>query len=354
MGDTPLFVPRYAPHRDTTVAGLSGFMLQLRQKMDQPAAASPQEAVKNVVERYRATVQAFGPRERTEWGLIVRLVRRQVSEPIAVEAGLEHILRRLAANQQPAAADPRNHQAPFLQLQGLRRDLLNNLMEHNEFDAVYRYTRDNAVNAPLRQHYGKDNVPADVMATPRPRLGADGQVRGRSPYQPIAGLTTGDFISSLDRALRTLRDLQGEDTRTLFRATLFRKPWVDAMAQSGQYMDHGYVSTSRYTEKLPGFFRNEWSTRFDDEVPVLMVFETSKGVDISCLSRFPNESEHILGRGEQFHARFLGSRRDLCPGVSIPDSENWAVFAMTDDGHEPAAETLRTLQQLGAEVAPGP
>jgi len=47
-------------------------------------------------------------------------------------------------------------------------------------------------------------------------------------------------------------------------------------------------------------------------------------------------------------ARLLGYRRDLCPDVDIPDSENWAVFVMTDDGHPPAAETVRTIKALGA------
>jgi hypothetical protein len=87
-----------------------------------------------------------------------------------------------------------------------------------------------------------------------------------------------------------------------------------------------------------------------------MVFETRRSVDISCLSRFTNESEHLIPRGESFQARLLGYRRDLCPNVDIPDSENWAVFVMTDDGHPPAPETVRTIKELGTAptTSPGP
>lgn len=224
------------------------------------------------------------------------------------------------------------------------------MLESGEDDALYRYTRDHTVNEPLRQHHGRDNIPADVMATPRPALRPEPQGRGRAAYRPLTNVSTGGFISALDRGLCAVQDLQGKDKLALFRATLLRKPWVDNLVQSGQFQDHGYVSTSRHTDKLPDFFRHEWSTRYDDEVPVLMAFETRRAVDVSCLSRFTNESEHLIPRGQEFHARLLGYRRDLCPGVDIPDSENWAVFVMTDDGAPPAQATLRSVRELGARA----
>jgi hypothetical protein len=347
LGEAPLFMPRFAAHRDTTVGAVSGFSLRLREMMDTPAASSAQGAIQRVMQRHRDVIHDLGPRERTEWGLVVRLTKSQVKDPLALEAGLENILKQLSANRDLRATDPRQAAEPLQQLQGIRRQLLLSVLEHHEYDALYRYTRDHAVNAPLRQHYGRDNIPSDVMATSRPTLPPESQGRGRPAYQPLS-ISTGAFISSLDGALATLRGLQGADKLPLFRATLLRKPWVDDLVQSGRFQDHGYVSTSRYTDKVPGFFRHEWSTRFDDEVPVLMVFETRRSVDISCLSRFTNESEHLIPRGESFQARLLGYRRDLCPDVDIPDSENWAVFVMTDDGLPPAAETVRTIKALGA------
>jgi len=351
LGDAPLFMPRFAAHRDTTVGAVRGFSLRLREMMDKPAASSTQDALKRVMERHREVIHALGPRERTEWGLVVRLTQSQVKVPVALEAGLENIVNQVAANQQARATDPRQAEEPLTHLQGIRRQLISNVLELGEYDALYRYTRDHAVNAPLRQHYGKDNIPGDVLSTPRPTLRPEPQGRDRPAYQPLA-ITTGEFISSLDRGLGTLQTLQGQDKLPLFRATLLRKPWVEDLVQSGRFQDHGYVSTSRYTDKIPGFFRNEWSTRYDDEVPVLMVFETRRSVDVSCLSRFTNESEHLIPRDQSFQARLLGYRRDLCPDIDIPDSENWAVFVMTDDGQPPAQATLRTVRELGAHVPP--
>ncbi len=346
MGSTPLFVPAFADHRRPS-GGFSSFGLRLQTMIDKPAASSTQAAIQRVVDRHRSLLQSFGPRERTQWGLIVRLTTSQVKDPVALEAGLENIAGELQGNRNPTQSH--RQRSDIDTLQNIRRELLMNVMKSDEFDAVHRYSRDNAVNAPLRQFSGKDNIPGHEMSSMRPTLGAVAQGNHRLPYQPKSQVTTGHFIYTLDQALNTLKEIQGQDKSTLYRATLFRRPWVDAMIQSGQFMDHGYVSTSRYQDKLLGFFRNEWSTRFDDEVPVLMVFETNRGVDLSCLSRFTNESEHLIARDEKFNARFIGYRRDLSPGLNVADSENWAVFVMTDDDHAPAAQTIRSIEDLAKQ-----
>jgi hypothetical protein len=347
VGSTPLFVPGFAEHRRPSSGGYSSFGLRLQTMMDKPAASSTQEAIQRVVDRHRSLLHSFGPRERIEWGLIVRLTKSQVKDPVALEAGLENIAGELGANR---VSTQSNRQRPDIDtLQNIRRGLLMNIMNGDDFDAVYRYTRDNAINATLRQFSGKDNIPGHEMSSTRPALSSVVQGSSRHAYEPKSNVTTGHFIYTLDHALNTLKEIQGQDKSTLYRATLFRRPWVDSMIQSGQFMDHGYVSTSRYQDKLLGFFRNEWSTRFDDEVPVLMVFETNKSVDLSCLSRFTNESEHLIPRDERFSARFIGYRRDMCAGLAVADSENWAVFVMTDDDHVPAAQTIRSIEELAKQ-----
>jgi hypothetical protein len=352
MGQAPLFAPPFAPHRDNTRPTTLGFALRLRALMAQPEAETTQAAVKRVVERHRGTLQALGPRERDEWGQIVRLARREVGSPMALEAGLEGTLSLLSALDARRQADPHGTQTPLDALQDERRRFILSRLEQGEYDALYRYTRDNAINAPLRRHFGLGNVPDHVLAEPRPSLAAEPLRRGRTFYQPKNGISTGEFISALDRGLASLEALQGRDHRTLYRATLFRRPWVEAMAESGRFEDHGFISTSRHPDKLEGFFRNEWSTRFEDEVPVLMVFETARGVDVSCLSRFTNESEHVIPRGQSFHAEFLGHRRDLCPDVAVTDEDDWAIFIMTDDGAPPSPSARLAAETVARRPAP--
>lgn len=354
LGHAPLFAPRPAPHRDATRPAVLGFTLRLRELMRTPEAATPQQAIQRVTERHRATLQALGPRERAEWGLIVRLARREVEAPVALEAGLEATLSHLGAARARHADAPGQAPAPLAVLHGERRRLLLNLLDHDAFDAVYRYTRDHAVNTPLRQAFGREHVPDHVLAEPRPRLAPEPHARGQLAYSPIEGLSTGAFIDALDRGLAELRALQGSDRQTLFRATLFRRPWVEAMRASGEFRDHGYVSTSRYPDKLEGFFRNAWSTRYADEVPVLMVFETDRAVDIACLSRFTNESEHLIPRGEAFRAEYLGRRRALCADATIPEADDWAIFVMTDDGAPASPSARRAIEALARRSAPGP
>jgi hypothetical protein len=354
MGRAPLFAPRPAAHRDGTRPAMLGFTLRLRELMREPEAESAQHALQRVVARHRGTLQALGPRERAEWGLIVRLARREVDAPIALEAGLEATLSHLASARTRRASAPQSNPDSLTVLQAERRRLLLNLLEQPEFDAVYRYTRDHAVNEPLRRSFGLANVPPHVLAEPRPRLAPEANAGGRAPYTPIADLSTGAFVDALDRGLASLQAIQGRDHQTLLRATLFRRPWVEAMAESGEFLDHGYVSTSRYPDKLEGFFRNAWSTRYPDEVPVLMVFETERAVDVSCLSRFANESEHLIPRGQGFRAEYLGRRRELFPEVQVPDADDWAIFVMTDDGAPPSPSARRSIEAPARRPGPTP
>jgi hypothetical protein len=221
MDSTPLFVPAHAEHRRAS-GGFSSFGLRLQTMIDKPAASSTQGAVQRVVDRHRSLLHSFGPRERTEWGLIVRLTKSQVKDPLALEAGLEDIAGALRANRDPTRS---NRQRPDIDtLNNVRRELLMNILSSDEFDAIHRYSRDNAINAPLRQFSGKDNIPGHEMSSIRPTLGAVAQGTSRLPYQPKSQVTTGHFIYTLDLALNRLAGIQGQDKSTLYRATLFRRP----------------------------------------------------------------------------------------------------------------------------------
>lgn len=343
----PLFVPTFAEHRSAGAGAQRAFGTQLRALLGEPAAKTTEDAIQRVMRERRGLVQSLDPAARHEWGLVVRLCRAHTPDPMALEAGLRAVLDELAAK-------PKSTSARLDTLQAVRRELLLNVLERPHFDAIYRYSRDHDVNTPLRQFHQVQHMPHEVLSSPRRTLAAEARAPAGRPgagYTPISGLSTGQFIESLDGGLRALAELQGRDPSTLFRATLFRKGWVEDMVKTQTFQDAGYVSTSANTDKTAGFFRHPDSIRHEDEVPVLMVFETTRAVDISCLSRFTNETERLIPRGERFQASLLGYRRDLAPGVDIPDSENWAVFVMTDEDKSVSGAALRSIRKLaGAAV----
>jgi hypothetical protein len=351
LGATALF---RTPQGGAPTGTSRAFALRVREMVDKPAPSSADEAVQRATQPHAALLGSFNVKEKDEWDEVTNLLRRQTRDPRALRAGVETVLGYVTHNEslRPRGGPPMpGYMDRYPLLQHIRRDLLRSTLHPEEYDALYRYSRDHQVNTTLREHGGKDGIPGHVMGEHRRALPPEPwNTRGGSPlfrpHQANNTITTGHYLYMLDRGLESLRKVQGQENGPFFRATLFRQSWVDAMAQSQSFHDHGYVSTSRFPDKVTEFFCHKESIRYPDERPVLMVFETNRAVDVSSISRFQNESEHLIPRDQRFHARLVGYRRDLCPGHHIPEHENWAVFVMTDDGHAPTAQTMDGLRKL--------
>lgn len=347
------------------LAANSVFMTRLQQagvrlKATAPEGAAPAASLQAIHTALSRHQDYLGTLTDPEWSELIstcKLLQRVEQDVSRLESRVDYLVTSLAANDsilKMHGSMRRYHIPRHEYLQHVRRNTLQPMMDPEEFGAIYRYSRDHDVNSLLRQYWGKDNIPGHIQGERRRELKPEMlDPRQRSspvsnnvkrPYEPNNNITTGHFIYKLDQGLQHLKEIQGHEPQRLYRATMFSQKWIDDLIRSGDFKDQGFISTSKQPSKLNDFFNWEGTQHHADERATLFYFETRRAVDISHVSKFSNETENLIPRGQSFKAQFLGYRRDLCPELNIPEHENWAVFALTDDGHAIGEDALQNLR----------